>query len=1307
MTHVLYVEGGPALSSFRLEKKKALVSGEVPGLVALSATLVYFVQLESPSAPDAALTERLLSVMGGGARLASPEARAGQIFVGPRLGTISPFSSKATDILRASGLEGVRRIERAVRYEIRAEAELSQALLDKVASGLRDRMTETAFFAAEQGARLFLDETRRPLRTIPLLSGGKEALERANVELGLALAPDEIDYLKEAYLGLGRDPTDCELMMFAQANSEHCRHKIFRADYIIDGVPQTHSLFGMIKNTYEACKTGVVSAYSDNAAVMEGFTSERLMVKPGPAAPYERIVEPTHILMKVETHNHPTAISPFPGASTGSGGEIRDEGATGRGSKPKAGLVGFSVSNLELPGHKMAWESDDVGYPSRIRDALSIMIEAPLGAAAFNNEFGRPSIVGYFRTFEQKISGQVRGYHKPIMLAGGLGNVRAPLATKSPFPAGSKLVVLGGPAMLIGLGGGAASSMASGASAEDLDYASVQRDNPEMQRRCQEVIDRASALGEDSPILSVHDVGAGGLSNAFPELVHDAGLGAIIDLDKIPTAEAGLSPMELWCNEAQERYVLAIASDRLELFEEICRRERCPYAVVGTATEEERILLASSPEAPLPGPRPIDLELGILLGKPPRMVRDVRSVEPPRAPLRPDVLSVSEALDRLLALPTIASKAFLITIGDRTVGGLVHRDQMVGPYQVPVADAGVTLASFRGFEGEAMAMGERTPLALLDGASAARMAVGEALTNLLSAAPESLERVKLSANWMAATGHPGEDKTLYESVRAIGLELCPELGLTIPVGKDSMSMRTVWEDGNKSVVAPVSLIVSAFCRLPDVRKAITPELRKDVGETELLLIDLGRGKNRMGLSALAFVTEQVGEVTPDLESTEEFRAFFLVVSELIREGKIIAYHDRSDGGLLVTVLEMAFAGRVGLEIELSSVALASRAGVTPQELLFSEELGAVVQVKKADLPLVLERLRGAGLGSLVHSIGRPRSSSLDVTVSLSGARLLQADLLELQRKWARTSHEMRLLRDNPAVVREEYEALSDLSDQGLVPQLTFDPAESLVGHFIEASERPKVAILREQGVNGQVEMAEAFERAGFACFDVHMSDLMQGRTTLEQFTGFAAAGGFSYGDVLGAGQGWAKSILFHEKVRSDFVRFFARERTFALGVCNGCQMMAGLKDIIPGAEHFPTLMRNDSEQFEARLSLVEVLPSSSIFLRGMEGSRLPIVVSHGEGRAVFASETARASAEVALRYVDSAGRPARRYPENPNGSPDGATAFVALGGRVTIMMPHPERIIRPVQHSWCPPEWLATDRGPWLRLFENARKFVQ
>jgi phosphoribosylformylglycinamidine synthase len=1299
VSDVIYLEGARAFSDFRLSKKLAALRERLSGVQALDARSAYFAVVgEGPrlTPGERGRLSELLQASEGKSALGSDVY---SMFVSPRFGTISPWSSKATDILHAADLTRIARVERSTLYQIRSQEPLGDDERKIVGGLLADRMTESYFFHLDQGRQLFVTDEPRRLHRVPLLSEGRMALERANVALGLALDADEIDYLRDAFVRLDRDPTDVELMMFAQANSEHCRHKIFRADYTVDGKRAERSLFGMIQNTFEQTPTGIVSAYSDNAAVMEGYEVSRLLVAPGSEARYETKFEPALLLMKVETHNHPTAISPFAGAATGSGGEIRDEGATGRGSKPKAGLVGFSVSNLELPGELEPWEEGGIGRPLRIQSALNIMLDGPLGGAAFNNEFGRPSICGYFRTFEQKIGDRVRGYHKPIMLAGGVGVVRPELALKPGFSPGTLLVVLGGPAMLIGLGGGAASSMASGSSAEDLDFASVQRDNAEMQRRCQEVIDRASSLGEMSPILSVHDVGAGGLSNAIPELVHDAGLGARIELRKIPTAEPGLAPVEIWCNESQERYVLGIHRERLELFEAICRRERCPYAVLGEATSEPSLTVTDS----LLGEAPIALDLGILLGKPPKMQRDVRHVSPPVSPLDPDAVSLKEGLYRLLALPTIADKSFLIHIGDRTVSGLVHRDQLVGPYQVPVADAGVTLAAYDGYEGEVMALGERTPLAVLNGAAAARMAVGEALTNLASAPPESLSRVKLSANWMASAGTPGEDALLFDAVHALGMELCPALDLTIPVGKDSMSMRTVWEGGQKSVVAPVSPVITAFARLKDVRIALTPALRSDVGETELLLVDLGRGKNRMAMSCFAFVTGQVGEAVPDLDVPQDVRGFLEAMREIASSNLALAYHDRSDGGLIVTLVEMAFAGRLGLTVELDTL---SKAGVSPSELLFNEELGAVLQVKRADVPKVQEIWQRHGLGLAVHRIARPRSDAR-VVVQLGGLAVLDERWVDLRRAWSKTTVAMRSLRDNPSSAEAEQVAMLDFHEPGLKPELTFDIQEEVARPWIQsASERPKVAILREQGVNGQVEMAAAFERAGFASHDVHMSDLLSGQADLARYVGFAACGGFSYGDVLGAGVGWAKSILYHARTRHMLSEFFARDSTFALGVCNGCQMMSGLREIIPGADHWPNFLRNESEQFEARLSMVEVAESSSVLLRGMAGSRLPVVVSHGEGRASWSEGRNLANAEVALRYVNGSGAPTSVYPHNPNGSPDGATGFTAAGGRVTIMMPHPERIFRPVQHSWCPPEWRDSDRGPWLRVFENARAFV-
>lgn len=1298
-----HFRGAAALSGFRSEKRLKALRERVPEVAALASEWAYFVESDGPLTAD---EERTLSgLLDDGRGQASGPTPGQLVLVMPRLGTISPWSSKATDIARASGLARVRRIERGICYFLSSPAPLDAAQTALAAAALHDRMTESVVFDAGQASLLFRQEPPRPLRRVPVSTAGRHALSAANSSLGLALAEDEIDYLLAAFVELGRDPTDVELMMFAQANSEHCRHKIFKADFVIDGEPQERSLFKMITNTFDQCSEGVLSAYSDNAAVMEGHEAELFFAQPGPGAVYETHREAAHILMKVETHNHPTAISPYPGASTGSGGEIRDEGATGRGSKPKAGLTGFSVSNLRIPGFVQPWEVTDVGKPGRIVSALDIMTDGPLGGAAFNNEFGRPVLAGYFRTFEQRVEGDpsslggVRGYHKPIMLAGGLGNVRPELTLKKPFSAGAKIVVLGGPAMLIGLGGGAASSMASGSSSADLDFASVQRDNPEMERRCQEVIDRCNALGNDTPILSVHDVGAGGLSNALPELVHDAGRGGKFELRNVPSVEPGMSPLEIWCNEAQERYVLAIAPEKLDAFENICRRERCPYAVVGEATDAEELVLNDAHF----GDRPIEMPLGVLLGKPPKMTRQATTLPAPTCPLALDVVSLREAAYRVLGLPSVADKTFLITIGDRTVTGLVHRDQMVGPFQVPVADAAVTLADYTGFSGEAMAIGERTPVAVLDAAASARMAVGEALTNLASAPVESLRRVKLSANWMAAAGAPGEDAKLYEAVRAVGMELCPALGLTIPVGKDSMSMRTVWDDGKRSVVSPISLIVTAFARVADVRSSLTPQLRTDQGATRLMAIDLGRGKNRLAMSAFAQVTEQIGQSVPDVDSAADLAGFFTAIQTLRESGKLLAYHDRSDGGLFTTLVEMCFAGGVGAEIELDALGGAGDAGLAPS-VLFAEELGALVQVREADLDDVMAEFARQGLEGAVHAIGQLRADGR-VVIRRAGQVMLDESRIELRRAWSETSYRMRARRDNPESAEQEFAGLLDAEDPGLVAVLAFNPEQPLVTSSLQlVSERPRVAILREQGVNGQLEMAAAFHLAGFSAHDVHMSDLLSGRVSLADYQGLAACGGFSYGDVLGAGLGWARSALFHTETREGLSRFFARPETFALGICNGCQMMAGLKTIIPGAQHWPRFVKNRSEQFEARLAQVEILESPSVLLRGLVGSRIPVAVAHGEGYAEFASDVDRQAARVAVRFVDGRGRVASTYPQNPNGSPDGITGLTTMDGRVTILMPHPERVFRAVQHSYAPAEFGV--RGPWMRLFESARLFV-
>jgi phosphoribosylformylglycinamidine synthase len=1194
----------------------------------------------------------------------------------------------------------VIRLERGVAYRISTTAELDESAWQLLLPLMHDRMTEYAV-RSDEVPPLFSHAEPQPLQRVDILAGGRDALVTADRELGFALSDDEIDYLVENFRALGRNPSDVELMMFAQANSEHCRHKIFKADWIIDGEAQSKSLFGMIQNTYETNPAGVLSAYSDNSAVIEGSEAGRYFPDPESGV-YGYSQEPVDILMKVETHNHPTAISPYPGAATGSGGEIRDEGATGRGSKPKVGLTGFSVSNLRLPAAVRPWEVD-YGKPERIVSALDIMLEGPIGGAAFNNEFGRPNLCGYFRTYEQSISygdsSQVRGYHKPIMIAGGFGNIRRQHVHKNAIPAGSKIIVLGGPAMLIGLGGGAASSMASGSSSADLDFASVQRENPEIERRCQEVIDRCWELGEHNPIISVHDVGAGGLSNAVPELVHDCGRGGAFELRTIPNDEPGMSPMQIWSNESQERYVLAVSADDLSRFDAISKRERCPYAVLGEALAEEQLLLTDERF----GNNPIEIPMELLFGKPPKMLRDVTTQTLTAAAVDTAAMGIEDAVKRVLSLPTVASKSFLITIGDRTVTGMVARDQMVGPWQVPVADCAVTTSGYDTYHGEAMAMGERTPAALLDSAAAARMAVGEAITNIAAAPIEALHKVRLSANWMAAAGHPGEDAALYAAVRAVGEELCPALGITIPVGKDSLSMKTLWQqDGEqRSVTAPVSLIITAFAPVTDVRLSLTPQLRTDQGDTELLLIDLGAGRNRLGASALAQVFNQIGDLAPDVESPALLQGFFDALQALMRDGLLLAYHDRSDGGLLATLCEMAFAGQCGLHIDISAL------GDEPMAVLFNEELGGVVQVRSADRERVLARLASHGLAEHAHLVGKIADKQ-KITINHNGENFYAAARTDLQRIWSETTWRMQSLRDNATCAQQEYDLLLDESNPGLHAELSFAPEEDIAAPMIATGAKPRMAVLREQGVNGQIEMAAAFDRAGFAAVDVHMSDLIAGRTDLADFHGLVACGGFSYGDVLGAGEGWAKSILFNPQVREMFSQFFANPDRFALGVCNGCQMLSNLRELIPGSERWPHFVRNLSEQFEARLSMVEVLESPSIMLQGMAGSRLPIAVAHGEGRAEFKTPEAAAQAldagAVALRYIDNHDRVATTYPANPNGSPLGITGLTTGDGRVTIMMPHPERLFRAVQHSWRPDAW--GEAGPWMRLFRNARHWL-
>ena len=1305
---ILKLRGGAALSAFRRAKLESSLKAVHPSLAVGDGTFWHFVELAR--APDAAEREVLTHLLAYG-EPAGADAAHGELFlVVPRLGTISPWASKATDIAHGCGLGAVKRIERAIAYRITGGA----TSRTEVAAVLHDRMTETVLDSLAAADGLFRHFAPRPLARVPVLAEGRTALERANAALGLALATDEIEYLLDAFQRLARDPTDVELTMFAQANSEHCRHKIFNAEWIVDGVPQPHSLFGMIRATHAANPQGTVLAYADNAAIMEGGVARRFFADPD--GRYAAHAELTHTIMKVETHNHPTAISPFPGAATGSGGELRDEGATGRGGKPKAGLVGFAVSNLRIPGAEEPWERD-FGRPGRIASALAIMLEGPLGAAAFNNEFGRPSLAGFFRAFEAEALGVVRGYHKPIMIAGGVGSVRVEHTLKAEVPVGSLFIQLGGPGMLIGMGGGAASSMNAGSNVADLDFDSVQRGNAEIQRRAQEVIDRCWARGVDNPILSIHDVGAGGLSNALPELAYSAGRGARFDLRAAPSEEPGMTPREVWSNEAQERYVLAMAPERLAEFRSLCERERCPFAVVGTATADGHLTVSD----PHFDNTPVDLDLGVILGKPPKMLRDVRRVRRPLAPLALDAIDLKEACYRVLRAPTVADKTFLVTIGDRTVGGLSARDQMVGPWQVPVADCAVTLMDFEGYAGEAFALGERTPLAIIDAPASGRMAVGEAITNLAAAPIADLSRVKLSANWMAAAGYPGEDAALFDTVRSVALDLCPQLGVSIPVGKDSLSMRTTWEERGKprEVVAPLSLIVSAFAQCEDARRTLTPWLRTDHGPTELVLIDLGRGRNRLGGSMLAQVFGQIGDQGSDLDDPAELKRFFAAIQSLNRTGWLLAYHDRSDGGLFAAVCEMAFAGRCGVTINLDILAYDPLAhDVDGNErrpelmrgrdlervlaALFAEELGAVVQVRAGDRDAVLARLAEAGLhAQVVASL----NGDDEIRLVRNARAVLSEKRIDLQRAWSEVSFRMQRLRDNPECAQEEFDRILDAADPGLSASLAFDPRADVAAPFIARGARPRVAILREQGVNGHVEMAAAFHRAGFESIDVHMSELLAGRFSMADTKGFVAPGGFSYGDVLGAGEGWAKSILLNSRSREAFATFFARGDSFALGVCNGCQMMAALAALVPGAQDWPRFLRNRSEQFEARVAMVEIAPSPSIFFAGMAGSRIPVAIAHGEGRAVFASEAARSRASVAARFVDSRGAPAVSYPYNPNGSPDGITGLTTADGRFTILMPHPERVFRTVQCSWHPDDW--GEDSPWMRIFRNARVWVE
>ncbi|RZA20179.1 MAG: phosphoribosylformylglycinamidine synthase [Lysobacteraceae bacterium] len=1302
---MIVLEGAPALSPFRRDRLQARLNAIVPALRIIDTRHGYWVDPEPGASPDLGALKRILLAEDG---FAASEAGAVSRFVVPRLGTLSPWASKASELLRGTGL-AVKRVERGMRIELAGwpQDAATQAALAKL---LHDPMTQSLLSSREAGAALFETQPRGALEVVAL-----DGLEAANMRLGLALAQDEIDYLRERFCELGRDPHDVELMMFAQANSEHCRHKIFNASWTIDGREQQLdgqpvSLFKMIKHTHATTPEHTLSAYSDNAAVVAGYATSRF--RPDPATQQYRAeaVADSAFCIKVETHNHPTAIAPFPGASTGAGGEIRDEGATGRGGRPKAGLCGFSVSHLRIPTLPQAWErfgdKPARALNPRMAPALDIMLDGPLGAAAFNNEFGRPNLAGYFRSFELfEGEGLTRAYDKPIMLAGGIGAMDRPMVAKRMLAPGDAVIVLGGPAMLIGLGGGAASSVASGDTSEDLDFASVQRDNPEMERRAQEVIDRCVALGEHNPIQSVHDVGAGGLSNAIPELLHDSNVGGVIDLGKVPKDDPSLSPMQLWCNESQERYVLGIPQSRVDEFAALCVRERCTFAVVGTATAEQRLVVGYAGETAA-----IDLPMDVLFGKAPKMHRDTAHPAPPRWPeVDTDALDLRAAALRVLAHPAVAAKSFLITIGDRTVGGLTVRDQMVGPWQVPVADCAITLSGFDGFTGEAMAIGERTPLALLDPAASARMAVGEAITNLLAAPVESLNRVKLSANWMAAAGHAGEDARLFDAVKAVGMELCPELELSIPVGKDSLSMQAQWQadgDAHKSV-SPVSLVVSAFAPVVDVRAQLTPLLRRDV-ESELWLIGLGAGRQRLGGSVLAQCHPDAGGNAlpafggdaPDLDDPQRLRALFELIRDAREDGLLLAYHDRSDGGAFAALCEMAFASHLGLEIRLDGWGDGRNDDVF--RTLFNEELGAIVQVPVEERAAFADLVAQHGLIECAQRIARP-STAPSIRVSDQEQTLAEWRWDELFDAWWSVSHAMQKLRDNPDGADSERDAVRRFDAPGLQPKLTFDAAEDLAAPFVSTGARPKVAILREQGVNSQVETAVAFDRAGFDAFDVHMSDLVAGRFDLADFNGLVACGGFSYGDVLGAGRGWATSILERNALRDMFAAFFERERTFSLGICNGCQMMAQLRGIIPGAEHWPTFQRNASEQYEARLALLEVGESPSLFLRGMAGSRIPVAVAHGEGRAVFENGIDQSAVDIALRYVEG-GRVADSYPANPNGSPDGIAGVSSRDGRATILMPHPERTLRTANFSWAPRDW--PEDSPWLRMFRNARVWL-
>ena len=1323
----IILQGPPAFSDFRLAALKTALnealagkSGPIPTAIAsIDAVEVYF--LETDSALDKPSAERASNLLSAEKQF----ERAGGFFVTPRKGTISPWSSKATDIFHNCDLRHILRIERGLHFRITCEKNsiLGVEALGLALLALHDRMTEAVY---EDVSDFFKHFEPTPLRTVPLMAEGPESFKRANADWGLAMSPEEIDYLIAAYQKMERDPTDAELVMFSQVNSEHCRHKIFNADWIVDGVQSELSLFKMIRNTHALNPDGVLVAYSDNSGVLEGFPADWWEVEQTEGSfAYRKTASQLDILCKVETHNHPTAISPFPGAATGVGGEIRDEGATGIGGRPKAGLAAFMVSNLEVPGYPLPWEQKIAEHPSRMASPMDIMIEGPIGGAAFGNEFGRPQLCGMFRTLQLEHNGQHRGYHKPIMAAGGMGNLKREHVAKKDIPPTALIIQLGGPAMKIGLGGGAASSIGAGSQSEALDFDSVQRGNPEMERRCQQVIDGCIALGAENPMLSIHDIGAGGLSNGLPELVEATG--GIFHLRNVRNEDASMSPMEIWCNESQERYVMGVMPDRIEAFQKLCERERCPFAIVGEATDDGRLVL----EDAYFGNKPIDMEMGVLLGKTPKLLKDVTRLVEDHAEIDVSGIQLHEAIDRVLRFPAVANKNFLITIADRSITGMVTRDQMVGPWQTPVADVAVTSTSMDATTGEAMAMGERTPLAILDAPASGRIAIGECLTNLASAYVGRIGKIKLSANWMVAAGEPGEDANLYDTVKAVGMELCPALGICIPVGKDSMSMRTSWKDSqgkDHKQVSPLSLMVTGFSSVEDVRKTVTPDLKSS--DSALLLIDLGQGQNRLGGSTLAQVYNQVGNTTPDLDDPEQFKGFFAAIQELLAEDLLLAYHDRSDGGLLATLAEMAIAGRKGVNLLLDK--LTNNVGASPAEpadntstttyhsttqplsILFSEELGAVIELDKSNILDVTAILNKHGLSEISHLIGNTTTDQT-LSIRLNNDILYSESVTNLNRAWSELSFHMQAQRDNPACAKEEYDSLLDEGNAGILIHPSFDIEEvekNLTSNFplLNSAAKPKMAVFREQGINGQNEMAFAFDRAGFQSHDVHMTDLLAGRVDLKDFAGLVACGGFSYGDVLGAGSGWAKSVLYNAKLKDMFQAFFERLDSFTLGVCNGCQMISQLKNIIPGAEHWPQFVRNRSEQFEARYANVEVLKSPSLFFQGMEGSLLPIPVAHGEGKADFSQtgdfEQCLTGDLISARYIDAKGEPTEQYPMNPNGSPAGATAFTTADGRATIMMPHPERCFRSVQMSYRSLGSFEGEAGPWLKMFQNARAYV-